>query len=256
MTRFAKLAVAAAVATFVLIAAGGLVRATDSGLGCPDWPLCFGGWVPPTDLNAWIEHTHRLIAAVFVGPLVGAVALITVFSDRRRDRPLLAAAVLAGVLVVVQSLIGAAVVLQGLAAELVTVHLAMALTVFAATIFIAERAANGPMPAAHLRPGLTRVAALTAIAIFGQMLLGSWVTGHHAGLAFADFPLMNGTLLPAVVGGGAGGAAGASAHERGRRRRRRVDVARRPQGHRSAAPAPPGDADASRSWRSRSSSAG
>ncbi|HEY8170332.1 MAG TPA: heme o synthase [Candidatus Limnocylindria bacterium] len=200
MTRFAKLAVAAAVATFVLIAAGGLVRATDSGLGCPDWPLCFGDWVPPADLNAWIEHTHRLIAAVFVGPLVGAVALITVFSDRRRDRPLLAAAVIAGVLVIVQSLLGAAVVLQGLAAELVTAHLAMALTVFGATIFIAERASNGPMPAASMRPALTRVTTLTAIAIFGQMLLGSWVTGHHAGLAFSDFPLMNGSLLPPVAG--------------------------------------------------------
>jgi protoheme IX farnesyltransferase len=200
LTRFAKLTVAAAVATFVLIAVGGLVRATDSGLGCPDWPLCFGDWVPPADLHAWIEHSHRLIAAIFVGPLVGAVGLITVFSHRRRDLPLLGAAVIAGVLVIVQSLLGAAVVLQGLAAELVTAHLAMALVVLAATIFIAERASHGPMPAAHARPGLTRLVGLTAVAIYAKMLLGSWVTGHHAGLAYADFPLMNGSLLPAVLG--------------------------------------------------------
>ena len=200
MTRFAKLAVAAAMATFVLIAVGGLVRATDSGLGCPDWPLCFGDWIPPADLHAWIEHSHRLTAAVFVGPLVGAVGLITVFSRRRRDVPLLVAAVVAGVLVIVQSLLGAAVVLQGLAAELVTAHLGMALAVFAAVIFIAERATNGPMPAAHARPGLSRLIGIAAVAILAQMLLGSWVTGHHAGLAYADFPLMNGSILPAVAG--------------------------------------------------------
>ena len=198
MTRFAKLTIAAAVATLVLISVGGLVRATDSGLGCPDWPLCFGDWIPPADLHAWIEHSHRLIAAVFVGPLVGAVGLIILFSHHRRDRPLLAAAVVAGVLVIVQSLLGAAVVLQGLAAELVTAHLGMALVVLAATIFIADRATNGPMPSAHVRPFLTRIVALTAVAILAQMLLGSWVTGHDAGLAYTDFPLMNGALLPAI----------------------------------------------------------
>jgi protoheme IX farnesyltransferase len=200
MTRFAKLTIAAAVATLVLISVGGLVRATDSGLGCPDWPLCFGDWIPPADLHAWIEHSHRLIAAVFVGPLVGAVGLITVFTHRRRDLPLLAAAVVAGVLVIVQSLLGAAVVLEGLAAELVTAHLGMALVVLAATIFIADRATNGPMPAANVRPFLGRIVAVTAVAIFAQMLLGSWVTGHHAGLAYADFPLMNGAILPTVFG--------------------------------------------------------
>ena len=196
MTRFAKLAIAAAVATFVLISVGGLVRATDSGLGCPDWPLCFGDWIPPADLNAWIEHSHRLVAAVFVGPLVGAVGLITLFSSRRHDRPMLAAAVLAGLLVVAQSLLGGAVVLEQLRADLVTAHLAMALTVLAATIFIAERAAHGPFRRRVPHPGLTQLVGITAIAVFAQMLLGSWVTGHRAGLAFADFPLMNGTLVP------------------------------------------------------------
>ena len=197
MSRFAKLAIAAAVATFVLIAVGGLVRATDSGLGCPDWPLCFGDWVPPAELHAWIEHSHRLVAAVAVGPLVGAVALITVFSRRRQDRPLLVAAAVAGALVIVQALLGGQVVLQGLRRELVTAHLAMALTVLALTILIADRAAGGPLPSRR-GPAPVALIAITGLAVFAQMLLGSWVTGHDAGLAYRDFPTMDGSLLPAI----------------------------------------------------------
>ncbi|HET6744512.1 MAG TPA: COX15/CtaA family protein, partial [Candidatus Limnocylindria bacterium] len=198
MSRFAKLAIAAAVATFVLIAVGGLVRATDSGLGCPDWPLCFGDWVPPAELHAWIEHSHRLVAALAVGPLVGAVALITVFTARRRDRTLLVAAVVAGVLVIVQALLGGQVVLQALRRELVTAHLAMALTVLAMTILIADRAANGPLPARRRGLPVILIGA-TGLAVFAQMLLGSWVTGHDAGLAYGDFPTMDGSLLPAIA---------------------------------------------------------
>ncbi len=87
-------------------------------------------------------------------------------------------------------------VLEQLRADLVTAHLAMALTVLAATIFIAERAAHGPFRRRVSHPRLTQLVGVTAIAVFAQMLLGSWVTGHHAGLAFADFPLMNGMLVP------------------------------------------------------------
>lgn len=199
MNRFAKLAVAAAIATYVLIVVGGLVRATDSGLGCPDWPLCFGDWVPPADLHAWIEHSHRLVAAVAVGPLVAAVGLITLFSRRRRDRPLLLAAVAAGVLVIVQALLGGQVVIQQLRAELVTAHLGMALTVLALTIVIADRAASGPLSPAAAGPPRWLVI-VTGTAVFAQMLLGSWVSGTGSGLAFTDFPLMNGGLWPSTVG--------------------------------------------------------
>jgi protoheme IX farnesyltransferase len=199
VSRFARLATAAAIATFVLIAVGGLVRATDSGLGCPDWPLCFGDWLPPAELHAWIEHSHRLVAAVFVGPLVGAVGLITLFSARRRDRPMLVAAVVAGLLVIVQSLLGAAVVLEGLRAELVTAHLGMALLVLAACIFIAERAARGPRDTRRAPSPMAGLATATALVTFAQMLLGSWVTGHRAGLAWDDFPLMGGSLLPELA---------------------------------------------------------
>jgi protoheme IX farnesyltransferase len=197
LTRFAKLAIAAAAATFILIMVGGLVRATDSGLGCPDWPLCFGDWVPPAELHAWIEHSHRLVAAVLVGPLVAAVALITVFTARRRDRALLLAAVGAGVLVIIQALLGGQVVIQQLRRELVTAHLGMALTLLALTILIAGRAVHGPMPGRRSALPIGLIG-LTTAAVFAQMLLGSWVTGHDAGLAYPDFPLMNGSLLPAV----------------------------------------------------------
>jgi heme o synthase len=197
LNRFAKLAVAASVATYLLIVVGGLVRATDSGLGCPDWPGCFGGWVPPPELHAWIEHSHRLVAALAVGPLVGAVALITVFTRRRHDRRLLIAAVTAGMLVIAQALLGGQVVIQQLRAELVTAHLATALTVLALTILIADRAARGPL--APPRGSATLLVSVTGAAILVQMLLGSWVSGIGAGLAYTDAPLMNGAVLPSIA---------------------------------------------------------
>ncbi len=201
MNRFAKLAVAAAIATYVLIVVGGLVRATDSGLGCPDWPLCFGDWVPPAELHAWIEHSHRLVAAFAVGPLVAAVGLITLFSARRRDRPLLVAAVVTGLLVIVQAFLGGQVVIQQLRAELVMAHLAMALTVLALTIVIADRAASGALP--PVVGGQPRaLVAVTGAVVFAQMLLGSWVAGTGAGLAFPDFPLMHGRVWPSTLAGG------------------------------------------------------
>jgi protoheme IX farnesyltransferase len=126
------------------------------------------------------------------------VGLITVFTPRRRDRPMLIAAIVAGVLVIFQAWLGGQVVIQQLRAELVTAHLAMALTVLALTIGIADRAVNGALPRAPTGSPM-RLVAWTGAAIFAQMLLGSWVSGTGAGLAFSDFPLMNGTLLPSIV---------------------------------------------------------
>ena len=146
MNRFQKLAALTLATALGLVTIGVIVRATDSGLGCPDWPACFGKWVPPAELHAWIEHSHRLVAALAVGPLVAAVGLITLFTARRRDRPLLAAALVTGALVIIQALLGGQVVIQQLRAELVTAHLAMALTVLALTIVIADRATSGALP--------------------------------------------------------------------------------------------------------------
>ena len=102
--RFRRLAVVTIAATFVLIAVGGLVRATDSGLGCPDWPRCFGKLVPPAELHAWIEHSHRLVASV----VVVLVALLVVAAYRTgQERAVRRAAVAALVMVLAQASSGA-----------------------------------------------------------------------------------------------------------------------------------------------------
>jgi heme o synthase len=183
LTRFRPLAVATIVATFVLIGVGGLVRATDSGLGCPDWPRCFGRLVPPAELHAWIEHSHRLVASA----VVLLVALLVVAAWRTGQRPVVRrAAVAALVLVLAQALIGALVVWWKLQADSVTLHLATALALVALLIFIDFRArwpADATRRAGRDR-GFVRLAATGAGLLYLQMLVGSTVTGHQAGLAY------------------------------------------------------------------------
>jgi protoheme IX farnesyltransferase len=182
--RFRRLAVTTIAATFVLIAVGGLVRATDSGLGCPDWPRCFGRLVPPAELHAWIEHSHRLVASV----VMVLVALLVVAAWRTgQDKVVRRAAVAALVLVLAQALIGAFVVWWKLRADSVTLHLATALALVALLVWIGFRARHGPGDPARRAVQdrrFVRLAATTAGLLYLQMLVGSTVTGHQAGLAY------------------------------------------------------------------------
>ncbi|MEX2486348.1 MAG: COX15/CtaA family protein [Nitriliruptoraceae bacterium] len=181
-----RLAGSTAVATLVLIAMGGAVRATDSGLACPDWPACYGQWIPPADLNIWLEHSHRLWAGV----VALAILVLIIATGRRRnhDRWAWRASVLAGLLVLVQAGLGAIVVLLKLRAELVTAHLAMSFIVVALLIIIARRDAAQP----HRHGSTTRVqrlAAGVAGLVFAQAALGSHATGHAAAYVFDAFPI-------------------------------------------------------------------
>jgi protoheme IX farnesyltransferase len=181
--RFRRLAVVTIAATFVLIAVGGLVRATDSGLGCPDWPRCFGKLVPPAEFHAWVEHSHRLVASV----VMVLVALLVVAAWRTgQDRVVRRASVAALVMVLSQAVIGAFVVWWKLEAESVTLHLATALALVALLIYIGFRAR---FPADRARRqgqdrGFVRLVAAGAGLTYLQMLVGSTVTGYHAGLAY------------------------------------------------------------------------
>lgn len=196
---FARLAVFTTGLTLALVALGGAVRATDSGLACPDWPRCFGAWIPPADLHIWLEHSHRLLAGV-VGLLILALTIWAV--ARFRHRPsVLWASVAALVLVNVQAALGALVVWRLLRAQLVTAHLGMAMAVVACLVYLAVNASlppTGPQPERRDRRFARATSAVAALC-FLQILVGGHVTGIGAGLVYTDFPLMGGAVLPAVA---------------------------------------------------------
>ncbi len=181
MTRFQRLAVATTTATFLLIAVGGLVRATDSGLGCPDWPRCFGKLTPPPNLHAWIEHSHRLVAAV----VIVLVALTVVVAWRtKQSRAIRWASIGALAMVIAQAILGAIVVWAKLEAESVTLHLATALALVALMEFITFRSRWGLADRSGRSRRFVRLAMVGAGLTYAQMLVGSTVTGHQAGLAY------------------------------------------------------------------------
>src|SRR5206468_3000404 len=88
-----RLALATALATFVLLIVGSLVHGTGSSLACPDWPLCYGTLFPKMDNGVEFEHTHRLVAAI-VGFMTVALAGMLLFRKRRGVRLLGVAAAL------------------------------------------------------------------------------------------------------------------------------------------------------------------
>src|SRR5438477_4363195 len=126
MTLLQRLSIAALVAVFILVVVGVTVRATNSGLGCPEWPRCNGSFIPQWDKHTLIEYSHRLTATV-TGFIVLALA-ITAWRGYRRTPAVLYPAVGALVLVGAQAGLGGATVLHELPPVLVALHPGMALT--------------------------------------------------------------------------------------------------------------------------------
>jgi heme o synthase len=199
LTRFTRLAAVTVAMTFLLVVVGVVVRSTGSGLGCPEWPTCHGSWVPPfDDVHAIIEWSHRTTAAL-VGLLAAALAVSAIVAYRRRASVLWPAIAIL-VLVVFQAILGKVTVESELAGDIVTAHLATAMTLLALVIYLAVRSG---MPAAVPTAGgwgrLTRWMVVAAASVFVLLLLGSHVTATGTALVFPDWPLMNGTLFPAVT---------------------------------------------------------
>jgi cytochrome c oxidase assembly protein subunit 15 len=210
--KFRKLAWVTAFLTLDLVMFGSFTRLTDSGLGCPDWPGCYGHSNPlsagesiraaetalpsgpVTMTKAWIEMLHRYFAMA-VGFLI---IVLTVLAWRRwrgaRERsPWLATGTL--VAVCLQGAFGAFTVTMKLQPAIVTAHLLGGIGLLALLTLLALREGEAPRigaPAAGLRP----LAAAALLLLVVQIALGGWVSTNYAVLACPDFPLCQGRIAP------------------------------------------------------------
>ena len=188
LTSFQRLALWTTATTYFLILVGGLVRASGAGLGCPDWPRCFGGWIPPAsaaDLPLqfdpalfnptlmWTEYLNRLLG-VTVGFLILATT-ISAWRHHRREPRILWTTVAAFLLVGFEGWLGGRVVAHGLAAWIVTAHLMVALVIVQLLLYATYVASATGATGATRATGASKATAILIAVTLVQVAFGTQV---------------------------------------------------------------------------------
>jgi heme A synthase len=204
-----RLVPATGIATFVLIIVGGVVRVSDSGLGCGPagsgfhgWPFCNGDVVPGMDLNSIVEYTHRAVAGIVSVMIVAILVLAW-----RRHREFLAPAAALLVLVLAQAALGGATVEDNLEEAYVAAHLCLAMLLLGLLLYL-WRAVSGT-PQVPGGRGLRVLSIAASVAVLCTIVAGGYMAGtqnygradyqlgqgaHHA--CGKQFPTCNGEFMP------------------------------------------------------------
>jgi cytochrome c oxidase assembly protein subunit 15 len=159
--RFRRIGIITIFAVYLVILMGGIVRASGAGMGCPDWPTCFGQWVPPTEesqlpanyheiyaergyentqfnrVKTWTEYTNRL-----VGVSIGFLIFLTAWTSRiflKTDKPIFYLSLSSFFLVGFQGWLGSRVVASELKPFMITLHMLLATVIVALLIYIVTR---------------------------------------------------------------------------------------------------------------------
>lgn len=210
---YRALVLSGVVLTFLVIVAGAYVRLEDAGLGCPDWPGCYGKLLgvpdelhevaraeeafpgkPLDPARAWKEMFHRYLAGT-LGLLILGIAFIAWRSRKEIGHsPGLATALVA--VVAFQATLGMWTVTLLLKPAIVALHLLGGMTTLALMTWLALREIDPPAAPAAAARGLMPWAALGLPVLAGQVALGGWVSANYAALACPDFPVCHGRWLP------------------------------------------------------------
>ena len=210
--KLRKLAWVTAFLTFDLIVIGAFTRLTDSGLGCPDWPGCYGRSNPlsagesiraaetalpsgPVTMGkAWVEMVHRYFALAVGVLIIVLVALAWRRWAAERRGPVYLTLLTLG-WVCLQGAFGAWTVTQKLQPVFVTAHLVGGMTLLSLLIILALRESRAP---GFLHAGALRsISALALLVLVVQIALGGWVSSNYAVMACPDFPLCHDSWMPA-----------------------------------------------------------
>ena len=204
-----RLVLATAIATFVLIIVGGVVRVSDSGLGCGPagsgfhgWPFCNGDVVPGVSLHSIVEYTHRVVAGIVSIMIVSIVVLAW-----RRHREYLMPAVGLLVLILAQAVLGGATVEGNLEEAYVAAHLLLAMLLLGGLIWLYRTVSGAPVTDGG--PRIRPLAVAASVAVLCTIVAGGYMAGtqnygradyqlgdgaHHA--CGKEFPTCNGEFMP------------------------------------------------------------
>ncbi|MEA5426432.1 COX15/CtaA family protein [Arcicella lustrica] len=197
---FRKLGILTIITIYLLVLAGGIVRSTGSGMGCPDWPKCFGMLIPPTDVSqlphnyqeiyaeklhgevdfnvtkTWIEYANRLLGA-FTGIVVFATFIASIFYYFKKDRVIVYLSFLGVILIGANGVLGKYVVDSFLKPGVVTLHMLLAVLVVFVLLYAIARAWSEVISVETIsqKSTLNLVLVLTLVLSTSQVLLGTQV---------------------------------------------------------------------------------
>ncbi|PKK36097.1 heme A synthase [Siphonobacter sp. SORGH_AS_0500] len=197
--NYRKLGIATIIVVYLVVVAGGVVRSTGAGMGCPDWPRCFGSWVPPTDISQLPANYQEIFGAKlkgevlfnpvktwteYVNRLVGVLAGIFVFATFiaslkywKRDKTIVGLSFLSFLLMGFQGWLGAKVVSTELKPLMVTLHMLVAIIIVFVLIYAVARAYSEVSEVEKVthKPKLNFILATAIILSVVQILLGTQV---------------------------------------------------------------------------------